>query len=361
MAQHLLIIAYSARAYAQMAAREGFQVTTLDAFADNDTRALAQATHLLKLNGDVVDEEAFRSQMLELNPSRFDAVLYGSIFDAAPDGLRWLERQASVRGNSANTLIAIQDKPAFFRLLQQFEIPYPQTVYHVGSASGDVEWLVKRSQTCGGAHVRVWQGETLDTHEYLQQNMQGLPVSLLFGANGKTAHKIGFNRLLTRDCIEYPFQYAGAVSQFAIPSHAANILLDAAQKLTDHYQLQGINSLDAILVGADVFVLELNPRLSASASLYPAMPLIRMQLGLQVDEPEQSGQVYAEMIIFADEDMVIPEKIRFPEWVTDVPVAGQGFTKHNPVCSVQAHADTHEAAYGLLVERFSQFKTILEL
>lgn len=348
-----------------MAVREGFQVTTLDVFADVDTRAVAQAVHLLKLRGDAIDEEAFKSQLVGLNPSRFDAVLYGSIFDAAPDCLHWLERQAPVRGNCADTLIAIQDKPAFFRLLQQLEIPFPQTVYRAGSVSADAEWLIKRPQASGGAHVRIWHGEALDAHEYLQQKMQGLPVSLLFCANDKAVRKIGFNRLLTRDCIEYPFQYAGAVSRFPMPNHAVNILLDAAQKLTNYYRLEGINSLDAILMNDGVMVLELNPRLSASANLYSTMPLIRMQLGLQTDDfflRDFGDQLScSEMIVFADKDIVILEKVSFPEWVADIPVAGQTIPKHNPVCSVQAQAATHEAAYGLLIERFDQFKTSLEL
>lgn len=348
-----------------MAVREGFQVTTLDAFADADTRAVAQAAHLLKLCGDAIDEGAFKSQLLELNSPPFDAVLYGSVFDAAPDCLRWLERQVSIKGNCADTLTAIQDKPAFFRILQQLEIPFPQTVYRVDSASANTEWLIKRPQASGGAHVRIWYGEALVAHEYLQQKMQGLPVSLLFYANGKAVCKIGFNRLLTRDCIEYPFQYAGAVSRFSMPDHAADILLDAAQKLTDYYQLEGINSLDAILINDGVMVLELNPRLSASANLYPGMPLIRMQLGLQADDffsGDFGGQPScSEMILFADKDIVIPENMSFPAWVADIPVAGQTIPKHNPVCSVQAHADTHEAAYGLLIERFNQLKTSLEL
>lgn len=348
-----------------MAVREGFQVTALDAFADTDTQAVTQAAHLLKLRGDVVDEEAFKSQLVGLIPSRFDAVLYGSIFDAVPDCLRWLERQAPVRGNCADTLTAIQDKPAFFRLLQQLEVPFPQTVYRAGSVSASLAWLIKQPQASGGAHVQIWHGEALDAREYLQQKLQGLPVSLLFYANGKVVRKIGFNRLLTRDCAEYPFQYAGAVSQFPMPNHAANILLDAAQRLTDYYHLEGINSLDAILINDGVVVLELNPRLSSSANLYPGIPLIRMQLGLQADDffsGDFDDQLScSEMIIFADKDIVIPENISFPAWVADIPVAGQTIPKHNPVCSVQAHADTHEAAYDLLVKRFNQLKTSLEL
>ncbi|HQN65304.1 MAG TPA: ATP-grasp domain-containing protein [Methylophilus sp.] len=366
MSPHILIIAYSARAYAQMAVREGFYVTTLDAFADADTRALAQAAHLLRLQDGILDVVAFKSQIETLQVFRFDAVLYGSIFDAAPDGLCWLEQRAVVKGNPADTLKAMQNKVSFFKSLQQLEIPIPKTWFDTSAASSDGTWLVKRSLASGGSHVRKWRGEALQSREYLQQQIDGVPVSLLFHADGQSAHKVGFNRLLMRDSDEFPFQFAGAVSRYAIPEEAAKRLLEAAEKLTWHSRLQGINSLDAMLVDENIIVLELNPRLSASATLYPTIPLIRMQLGLQADDfysgdSRVSELSHSEMIIYADRDSVIPENIHFPEWVADIPVAGQIIPKHNPVCTVQAHADTPDAAHELLMHRYDQLKTYLEL
>ncbi len=347
-----------------MAVREGFHVTTLDAFADSDTRSVAQSSHMLKLQDGVIDMEVFQSQVAAFNLSQFDAVLYGSVFDNAPHCLRWLEQHVAVKGNRAETLAAVQDKPRFFTSLQQLGIPFPHTVYDAVSASVNEGWLVKRSQACGGAHIQKWCGEVVPTGAYLQRQIPGMPVSLLFYANGESACKIGFNRLLVRDAAEFPFQFAGAVSRYVMPDAAAKVLLDAAQKLTRHYWLQGMNSLDAILTDEGVWILELNPRLSASASLYPAMPLIRMQLDLQADGFFSGGPgdlpSCSEMIVFADKDIVIPESMRYPAWVADIPVAGQTIPKHNPVCSVLAQADTPDAALALLMQRYNQLKIQLK-
>lgn len=369
MPKHVLIVAYSARAYAHMAWREGFRVTTLDAFADTDTQRVAQVALRLKLHNGVLDLEAFKAQIIDLDLTRFDAVLYGSIFDAAPECLDWLAQRTHVAGNLSEVLRRVQHKPTFFGVLQRLGVPFPQTVFDTTELPTGGPWLVKQAGGCGGDHVRYWHGERLEAGGYWQQCLPGVPVSLLFYADGQSVYPIGFNRLLVDETADSPFRYAGAVSRMDMPGHAAKTMLQAAVDLTKYYQLNGLNSLDAVLVqdaieGA-IYVLELNPRMSASAHLYPDVPLIGLQLGLQAPDVcrRQAGEhkAHAEWIVYANRDWLVPTDFVFPPWVADVPGAGQCIPRCNPVCTVLADAGTHNEALALLWQRRDQLTTDLEL
>ncbi len=348
-----------------MAWREGFQVTTLDAFADVDTRRVAQTALRLNLQDGTLDVEAFKAQIAHLDLACFDAVLYGSIFDAAPECLGWLAQRGHVVGNLPEVLQCVQHKPDFFRVLQQLGVPFPRTVFDVAKPPTSGLWLVKQSGGCGGAHVRHWYGSRLGVGEYWQEYLLGVPVSLLFCADGQSVCPIGFNRLFVDEAAESPFCYAGAAGGMDMPEQAAKVMLQIAVDLTGFYQLKGLNSLDAILLDDVVHVLELNPRLSASTHLYPDVPLIGMQLGLRkpddcVDIARQSP-ARAEWIVYADRDWQVPAEFMFPEWVADVPAQGQSIPKGSPVCTVLADASTHKETLALLWQRRDQLTTYLEL
>lgn len=365
MPRHLLIIAYSARAFAEMAWREGFRVTTLDAFADVDTRRIAQAALPLSLQDGALDVEDFKAQIGHLDLTSFDAVLYGSIFDAVPECLDWLAQRGHVVGNQSEVLRRVQHKPDFFRVLQQFNLPFPETIFDEAKPPTSGQWLLKQSGGCGGDHVRHWHGERLEAGEYWQQYLPGIPISLLFCADGQSVCLIGFNRLFVDETTESPFRYAGAANGMNIPEQAAKVMLQAAVDLTRVYQLKGLNSLDAVLLDDVIHVLELNPRLSASAHLYPDVLLMGLHLGLQ--EPEvclrdaKQSSVYAEWIVYADRDWQVPVGFVFPEWVADVPAQGQSIPKGSPVCTVLADASTHRETLALLWQRRDQLTTYLEL
>lgn len=365
MPRHLLIIAYSARAFAEMAWREGFRVTVLDAFADVDTRRIAQAALPLSLQDGALDAEVFKAQIGHLDLTRFDAVLYGSIFDAVPECLDWLAQRGHVVGNQSEVLRRVQHKPDFFKVLQQFNVPFPQVIFDEVKPPASGQWLVKQSGGCGGVHVRYWHRGRLEAGEYCQQYLPGVPVSLLFYADGQSAYPIGFNRLFVDEAAELPFRYAGAASRMDMPEQAEKVMLQAAVDLTRVYQLKGLNSLDAMLLGDVIHVLELNPRLSASAHLYPDVPLIGMHLGLHKPDgcmdAARQAPARAEWIVYANWDWQAPKDFVFPPWVADVPAAGQCILRGNPVCTVLADAGTHKEALALLWQRRDQLTTYLEL
>ncbi|NOT15523.1 MAG: ATP-grasp domain-containing protein [Methylotenera sp.] len=360
-----MIIAPSARAYAQAAVFCGFEVITLDAFADVQTRAIAKQACQFAYDSHGVNEADFKRVFLQLDLTRVHGVLYGSCFDSKPDLLRWVAQRTRLLGNTPEVMQGAKSA-AFFALLDRFEIQHPD-VYFQGNNQMCEGWLVKQFGGAGGTHVRHYKNNQYPSNVYFQRKIDGEPVSLLFLAHNSTAQVLGFNRQLLAPTDEMPYRFAGAVGNIRLPEQAQYALLEVAQQLTQALGLRGMNSLDAIWTGSALFVLELNPRLSATCALYPNWLTAHLQacVGEAVCLSRKLHHACAEMINYAEFDMTIPTDFSWPNWVTDTPPAEDKKTsvtisKNQPVCSVRAEADDAEAAYILLQQRMISLKKLLE-
>lgn len=113
------------------------------------------------------------------------------------------------------------------------------------------------------------------------------------------------------------------------------------------YPLTGLNSLDFIQHHDQSYVLEINPRPSASMQLYED-DLLRKHLmtaspssDWQSSLPQSGYTGY--QIIYAEQDVVIPDQYLWQNGTMDRPPAGQICQTGQPICSIivrrkQAHS-----------------------
>ena len=158
---------------------------------------------------------------------------------------------------------------------------------------------------------------------------------------------IGFNQQLIAPTVEMPYRFAGAVSSHVVPEAVQVAFERAAQQLTIHLGLKGLNSLDAIVNAEKVWILELNPRLSATFHLYPCLLSVHIQAcaGQLVGLPKMIG-ASAQLIIYADGSVEIPADFLWPIGVTDIPsiMPEKGkvtIQPHEPICTVHALSLIH--------------------
>ncbi|PKO51299.1 MAG: hypothetical protein CVU26_08685, partial [Betaproteobacteria bacterium HGW-Betaproteobacteria-2] len=207
-------------------------------------------------------------------------------------------------------------------------------------------------------HIRRATADVpLEPGSYYQQEMQGIPVSLLFAADGMNVKEVGFNQQWLAPTALMPYRYGGAVSRAELPQAVRQQLLTAARKLTSAVGLRGLNSIDAIMQGERAWVLELNPRLTATFDLYPAEHGQLFELHMQAaagslaNWPQMSSRARAHYIVYAPENINLPESFDWPEWTADIPATGALIKAGEPVCTVTAEADSAEQAVALMAER----------
>lgn len=360
MAKKLIIAALSARAYVHAAKESGYDVIALDAFADADTRQAAMQTFKIKMNAQGVNVDDFKHIFSQINLDDVEGFLYGSLFDNCPNLLAWVAARVSIFGNTPEVMQAAKSFD-FFKLLDTLQIKHLEV--SLTKPLHSESWVSKQIGGTGGMHVRPAAQENVG--DYYQCKIDGLPVSMLFVADGKYAQAIGFNQQFVAPTVDLPYRFAGAVNNIALKPNIKAAFEHAAQQLTLQLGLRGINSLDAILADDRLWILELNPRLSATFDLYENL------LPLHVDGSAGRLPAFAlppmrskaQLIVYAEHALVVPTNFAWPNWTADIPATnasscGVKIEKNAPICSVFAQADNAELTYVLVLERARQLKAM---
>lgn len=309
-----------------------------------------------------------------MDKSRFLGCLYGSGFEAQPELLQKIAEIVPLIGNQPHTVAAVKSGAQFFRALRSLNIDYPEVVdtlpecFVSGQADG---YLKKLSGGCGGTHISKvsTHDDALLANEYYQRYIDGQPVSLLFIADSREIEVVGFNAQWINPCEQAPFRYGGAVSYVDLSDDVKEQLIGAAEKLTAAFGLLGLNSLDALVQDATVYVLEVNPRLSATVDLYQKLAenlidrhvtVCLNQDGLnRVRRPPHDGveRSMAHAVAYAAFDIEIAALFEWPDWAVDTPNRQNSVIKlpaEAPVCTVIAYADCAEEAKKLAQDRVEQ-------
>ncbi len=340
----------------QAANNAGLKPLVIDLFADLDTQTYAvdfkQITALtIECLTPVVDYFIQHYAVTE--------VIYGSGFEQHPNSLHYLHNRLTLLGNTPETFIKLQDKAHFFSVLNKLNIPYPETVFIAPNTTQD--WLIKPKRGQGGVGIQRIRSTNLglyakDTAVYWQKYQRGSQHSVLFLADGQQLQVIGFNtQWTTRLNGSDEFIFAGIMNYCKLTEAHKTRIIDWLSKLVPAFALKGLNSLDFIHDYGNSYILEINPRLSASLQLYEVDLLLRhIRVGTTLMEqrltpPPQSGYTgyTGYQIIYAEQDIQIPEGYIWENGTMDIPSAGAMCKTGQPICSIIAH---HNQAHAVLNE-----------
>lgn len=357
-----MIAAISSRVYVQAAVDADFEVIALDAFADADTRSIAKQVIQIDVNAGQFDEKQLLAALNQINLDACVGFSYGAGFEAQADLINKIALMLPIIGNGANAIAQCKQPRLFFALCDLFNMPYPQTLFE--KPVNSIGWLQKTVGASGGTHIKTVLPINLQPTDfakqpavYYQQFQAGTPVSCLFLADGKHAQVIGFNEQWCSPTLLLPYRFGGAVSHVELSESVQQQLGAFVSAITQTLALKGLNSCDCIVQNDTVFMLEINPRLSASLGLYQAQrgslfsSHVAAFLNGVIDWPVADKQSRAMQIIYANSVAKVPLDMDWPEWVADIPQANSVIPKGMPICSVTACARTAKLAKQKVLER----------
>jgi len=362
--EYLLMIAGSARMAAQAAACAGLKPLVIDLFADLDTQQYAEAFCRVPSLAvkDLVPAVDFFIERYAVAHA-----IYGSGFEYYPESLYYLGKHMTLLGNSPDTFAGLQNKQDFFSVLSSLAIPYPDTSFNAPEDNAHEEpvWLFKPLQGQGGVGIKVDDGNA-DASVYWQKYQYGTPQSVLFLADGRSAQVIGFNTQWTVSSgAGDGFVFSGIINCSALSIEQKALISRWLAKLVPIFGLSGLNTMDFIQDDKDLYVLEINPRLSASMQLYDAGLLlghIRASQGDMPEYPAVQGGCTGYQIIYAEQDMVIPDAFEWPEACMDLPASGVNYRKGQPICSMIARHKTPRHVFEQLQHKQQQlFKQLRQV
>jgi uncharacterized protein len=360
----VLIVGVSTRAFAESAGRAGRSCVTVDAFGDLDQKALVENVALVRDKGRPYTAAAAVAIGRTLTAG---SVAYVSNLENHPAAVRRLAAGRRLLGNTPETLDAARSFARLAEVVRRAGGCVPATLSdgdrHV--ASPGRRWLRKPLRGGGGNGVVDFEpGDRLRPSEMIQERIDGVLASMSFVADGRRAAVLGVAQGLAGDSAfgARAYRYCGSLHPFQADSSLLEPLDALAQATTRAFGLVGVNGLDFVIRDGRVYVLELNPRYSAS------MELLERSGSASVFETHASacggdgvasasyapprGDVFGKAIVWARRDIVAGDTRTWLERddVRDLPFPGERIRRGHPICTVFTRAADASACHdGLRV------------
>jgi predicted ATP-grasp superfamily ATP-dependent carboligase len=379
--EHVLLTGISTRAAAESAARAGFDVTAIDAFADRDQHPRVRAYSCAR---DFNLPFGVRSLVRAAASMSASAVAYLSPVENVPSAVASLARARVLWGNSPDVLTRVRNPVLLHEVLSRQGVVTPQVWTGAGTPdpSGGRRWLVKPVASGGGGAVRVWRpGAGVARSAYLQESIDGTVGSVVFVAAAGRARVFALSRQLVGDPAfgATGFRYCGSIlaasgdPQFSEDDEVFAKACDAADIVTREFGLVGINGLDFVARDGTPFAIEVNPRWSSSmevaerayginvfgmhadACTSNTLSTFDVTTARRVSEATGRAVVYARSAIRADDT---DAWLRDPD-TRDVPHPGDVIEEGKPICSVFATGRDAQSCYLTLVERARQIYAVV--
>lgn len=348
----LAFAAISARPLVEAAAREGVKAIALDLFGDLDTCRAASEWHPIGAGASLQIDAAALLEALQALARRGDVP--GWVAGAGFDGCSELLAQGAARlpliGTAPADQRRVRDPANFFGFLKACGFDYPP-VRHQGGTERQ-GWLLKDAAGCGGWHImRAEHAPALPSsrQQYLQRELRGVSMSATYIANGRDCVVLGFNEQIVQPLGDRPWVWHGVLGPVPVTSAVRQQVLAVLRALSEMFSLRGLGSLDFLLDGERLWVLELNPRPPASLSLYPqagAGGVLRAHLRacqhgeLPTLAAGPDAWVNGQRIVFAPRalqlDAAAVAQLACRPQTHDLPRAAATLSAGEPVCSVSA-------------------------
>ncbi len=360
-----LIISQSARALVESAASSAIHSHTIDCFADQETRAIADSWRILNFQDGMLDSMALLDLLKDYESIPISHVVTGSGMEGcSKEVYDFISRRWNLCGNDYRTVQSCKDPVKLHYTLEKAAIP-PPAIASERKQNG--RWKIKKRGGSGGGHVRDYvNGSLLPAGSFLQESITGTTYSVVFLGNGQDARLIGVNETWQIKPGSGDYRYAGAATCGGmVPKTLSQELIDAIIILVRELRLKGLCGLDIIVTDAQYwYVLELNPRPTASFEHYDAgkhllQAHIQACMGHLPKTYNVDEWLRGSLVVYADRAFTMPA-LDWPMWISDRPLPGTEINAGEPVCSLKAKAGTRTEIKELLDHRQSTFQHLLE-
>jgi predicted ATP-grasp superfamily ATP-dependent carboligase len=338
-----------------------------DAFGDTDTADLAAAARCVTDAARI----GFRTKptlsalaQLEQTTSRPPiGLVFGSGFEDRPKLITVLSRRYRLLGNDAATVARAKDPAAITTLLDSLDIPHPETTLAPPAQKDD--WLSKRIGGSGGTHIVPADGAEQTTRRYYQRRLDGTPYSVLALTGAEGARVIAMSRQWSAGCGPRPYRYGGAVGPVSLAPAIETAMRTATERLCAALGLVGLVSFDFILAGETPYLLEINPRPSATLDIFDdaAGALFKAHIAacsdgrlMPLPSPDEHR---AAAILYADRGPLRVGNLAWPPWTADRPAPGSRIPRYRPIATVFAHGPTPEATLDSCRQRLDELGEML--
>jgi len=369
----LIILGASVRAAAQSAIRAGYRPYPIDLFADSDLKHL-----------DPVQIERYPSGFLPALAAAPQAPwMYTGSLENYPRLIARLTKLRPLIGNGPEALRKVRDPFRLAEVVAGTAVKFP-LIGSQGAGVRDqdagVSWLLKPLRSGAGMGIKRVNSCDPTPGHICQQFIPGQNCSASFvAANGHVRWIGAAEQWIGRDwAAPQEFQYAGSLAPLELSESEKTALLEMAERLTQAAGLQGLFGCDFIRNEQGLWLIEVNPRYTASMELFEVLndrrllsehcgspPLAARQEPRPPDRSGPRGRWTAKLIVYADRPgdcggelhRVLRRLHEDRIDTADVPRPGTRFEVGNPICTLLSSKHDHER--GEMISRLKDAAAVV--
>jgi uncharacterized protein len=355
----ILLVSLTARMLAELARRGGHEVMALDRFGDLDMQRLCPSVSILR---DLGGRGGMAALVDAAEGIPASSVIYGAGLENRPALVARLAAGRTLLGCAPQTLPRVRDPALLGASLRSAGLAYPRT-YSAREAPVRADrarrWLRKPLRGGGGRGVREWRGGALRAGLVVQERRSGLPCSAAAVADGRSAALLGVSEQLIgrRTLGARGYAWCGNLVPPRLAVRERHVLADAARAICAHlaaaFSLRGLFGVDMVWDGERAWVVEVNPRPTASLETIEAVHGVRSfaahldacagRLPAIRSSAEPAGAA-GKAVVFATEDVRAPDTHGWPaRGIRDVPHPGERIAARHPICTLVATGPAPEA------------------
>ena len=347
----IAVVGASARSAAFSLLRAGYRVVTADLFADADLAQCCKATQVSPYPDGLPDW---------LAQCECDAWLYTGALENRPELVERMAQMNPLLGNAGEALCRCRDPWA----LIEYGLPVPETARSCEGLPSDGSWLCKTYRGSSGSGVWELADETsrqraVETGAVYQRRVPGKSASAVF-VLGEGWHKtLGITSQWVGESTTgaVGFQYAGSSTTNMTKCGNVEREIDRIGRvLAERFGLRGLVGVDVVLDSDQVWLLEVNPRYTASVEIIERSNRasaikahVAACLGASAEKIEWGvggEKVFGKAVLYAKRDLAINQSFfqwamcesgaDFENGVADVPCVGSEIPAGRPVITVFA-------------------------
>jgi predicted ATP-grasp superfamily ATP-dependent carboligase len=234
--------------------------------------------------------------------------------------------------------------------------------------------------SAGGRAIRYLADPSQPFHEpsYCQEFIAGDPYSALFLVRSGSRRLLMISRQLVGWAACAPpseWSYCGSIGPWPASPQMSGPLQSIAESLLDGIEYQGLMGLDFIWDGRRAWLIEVNPRYTASAELWELAAresilggylgcFAEAKIANSARSEVSGGGLNAKTVVYASETAVAPDLSRFllrsDPWampfMADIPRPGIKICAGQPICTVFARGTSAEECERKLARRIARVR-----
>ena len=305
----------------------------------------------------------------------------------------------------------------------QNSIRFPSSTRKLSVHQKKRRWLVKTNSSSGGIGVQFARSNVaLEPEQYLQEYIDGRSISACYvvgavdeGEEFPVVEMLGVCEPVPSSALDvrgqeseqtFPFRYAGSIGPINPARLAGPISAEfkrVGSLVANHFGLAGVFGIDFVLEQNNLWLLEINPRITASAELIeyavretmPDFTIVQLHLDAQAGKVGRKSvlieachsanwdRIFAKQIVYRHHEATQPLRVmRFhldalesqfgsfsrdlilpsasgPAFITDVPKRNTDILAEHPILTLHASGESQSETEQVLARSREVLETIL--